>query len=198
MATDLDEIIRNLTGFYDFTGKTIIAVGAGGGQLAGYARAARRVIAVDTDEAALERFAMRVKECGFVGELRLVPEDLLAVRPQGDALLFEFCLHEMSDPVRALDHAAGLAPDVLVIDHVPGSPWVWYAAEEGGVDAGWTAVSRAKVRRQLDFEALQRFADYTELEAKMARQGSTSLERIGSFRAQHAISIPMPYRLALL
>lgn len=198
MATDLDEIIRNLIGFYDFTGKTVVAVGAGGGQLAGYARAARRVIAVDTDEAALERFVMRVKECGFAGELTLVPEDLLTVRPQGDALLFEFCLHEMSDPVRALDHAAGLAPDVLVIDHTPGSPWMWYAAEERGVDAGWTAVSRAKVRRQLDVEAFQGFHDYTELEAKMARQGPTSLERIGSYRTQHAISIPMPYRMVLL
>lgn len=140
----------------------------------------------------------RTKECGFAGELTLVPEDLLAVRPQGDVLLFEFCLHEMSDPAGALDHAAGLAPDVLVIDHAPDSPWVWYAAEERGVEAGWTAVSRSNVRRQLDVEAFQGFHDYTELETKLARQGPTSRERIGSFRGQHAISIPMPYRLALL
>jgi Domain of unknown function (DUF4440) len=49
---------------------------------------------------------------------------------------------------------------------------------------------------QLDVEAFQHFHDYAELEAKMARQGRKSLERIGSYRGQSTISIPMPYRLA--
>jgi hypothetical protein len=32
MATDLNLIITNLLAFYDFTNKTIVSVGAGGGQ----------------------------------------------------------------------------------------------------------------------------------------------------------------------
>lgn len=198
MATDLDEIVSNLTAFYDFTAKTVVAAGAGGGQLAEYARAARRVIAVDPNAAALEQLVARVKERGLADKFTLVPGDLLTFRARGDVVLFEFCLHEMSNPEEALDHAAGLAPDVLVIDHAPDSPWEWYAVEEGGVEAAWTAVARRPVRRQLEVEALQRFHDYAELEAKLARQGKKSLARIGTYRGRHAISIPMPYRLALL
>lgn len=198
MATDLDQIVRNLTGFYDFTGKTVVAVGAGGGQLVEYARAAGAVNAVDPDGAALERLATRLTEGGLADKFSVVQGDLLAVRPQGDVVLFEFCLHEIPDPSLALGHAAQLAPDVLVIDHAPGSPWMWCAAEEGGVEAGWAAVARRAIRRQLDIEAFQRFHAYTELAAKIARQGPTSLERIGSYRSQKTISISMPYRLALL
>jgi hypothetical protein len=33
VATDVQALIRNLTTFYDFSGKSIIHVGAGGGQL---------------------------------------------------------------------------------------------------------------------------------------------------------------------
>jgi len=198
VATDLDAIVRNLSAFYDFTGKTVVAVGAGGGQLAEYARAARDVIAVDPDEAALGRLLVAARARGLAGKFTLVPCDLFAARPRGDVVFFEFSLHEISDPERALDHAAQLAPDVLVIDHAPGSPWEWCAAEERGVEACWTVIARAAVRRQLDHEAFQHFDEYAELEAKMARQGPKSLERIGSYRGQTAISIAMPYRLALL
>jgi hypothetical protein len=104
----------------------------------------------------------------------------------------------MSDPERALNHAQRLGPDVVVIDHAPGSRWSWCAAEEGGVQAGWAAVARRPIRRQLDVQATQHFRDYAELEARMTAQGPTSLERIGDYRGQEAISIPMPYRLALL
>src|SRR5258708_675064 len=114
VATDLDEIVRNLTSFYDFTGKTVAAGGAAGGQLAESLRAACGVIAIDRDEAALERLLVRARERSLAERFTLVPHDLLAVHPRGDVVLFEFCLHEMSDPQRALGHAAGLAPDLLV------------------------------------------------------------------------------------
>lgn len=52
MATDLSAIVRNLTAFYDFAGKTVVAVGAGGGQLAESARSMRHVVAVDRDPSA--------------------------------------------------------------------------------------------------------------------------------------------------
>jgi len=35
MATDLDDIVRNLTTFYDFSAKTAVAAGAGGARMNG-------------------------------------------------------------------------------------------------------------------------------------------------------------------
>ena len=198
MATNVERIVKNLTAFYDFAGRTVVAVGAGGGQLVEYARQTLAVIAVDKDGAAIRRLARRADECGLADRFTLVQGDLLTVRPRGDVVLFEFCLHEMSAPDEALGHAKQLAPDVLVLDHAAGSPWSWCAAEEAGVEAGWAAVARMAVRRGHKVEAFQRFTDYAELEAKMAQQGPTSLERIAPYRAQTAIVIPMPYRLALL
>jgi len=198
VATDIEQIVRNLTDFYDFAGKTVIAVGAGGGQLAEYGRQARLVIGIDKDAAAIERLATRVSERGLAGRFALVHDDLLAVRTSGDVVLFEFCLHEMPEPARALDHAALLARDVLVIDHAPGSQGEWYAAEEHGVEAAWAAVGQTAVRRRRDVEAFQRFNDFAELGARLAQQGPTSEARILSFRGQQPIAIPMPYRLALL
>jgi ubiquinone/menaquinone biosynthesis C-methylase UbiE len=198
MATDLGQIVRNLAAFYDFAGKTVVDVGAGGGQLVEYARAAARVIAVDRDAAALQRLAARLAECGLEGTFTLLEGDLLALRPRGDVVLFEFCLHQMPDPHRALAHARGLAPDVVVMDHAPGSAWEWYAAEDRRVEAAWRAVERAGTRREQDVDAVQRFPDHAALEARLATQGPLSHERIGRFRGQEAIAIAMPYRLALL
>ena len=84
------------------------------------------------------------------------------------------------------------------MDHAPGSRWSWCAAEERLVDGAWAAVGQRPVRRQADVEAVQRFRDYAELEARLAAQPPESRERIRAYRAGGEISIPMPYRLALL
>jgi predicted RNA methylase len=190
--------VANLVAFYDVADKTVVVVGAGGGQLIEYVRSARCVTAVDRDEAAIERLAARARETGLADRFTLVTSDFLDVRPRGDAVLFEFCLHMMMEPQRALAHAAELAPEVVVIGHAPGSRWSWYAAEDKGVEAAWKAAEERQIRRRRDVEAFQHFQDYAELEARLANQGSTSLERISPLRGQTAISIPMPYRLALL
>jgi predicted RNA methylase len=54
MATDIQKIIDNLTVFYDFSGKNVIHVGAGGGQIIAYAHLAKSVLAMDTDADAVE------------------------------------------------------------------------------------------------------------------------------------------------
>jgi predicted RNA methylase len=90
VATDARQIVANLTAFYDFTGKAVIAVGAGGGQLAEYARTTRRVVAVDRDRAAIERLAARARECGLAERFIFVPRDFFEVRTPGDMVLFEF------------------------------------------------------------------------------------------------------------
>jgi predicted RNA methylase len=198
MATNIEEIVRNLTGFYGFAGKTVIVVGAGGGQLVEYTREARRVIAVDRDPIAIEGLTKRLDECGLTDRFTVVHSDLLTVQTSGDVVVFEFCLHEMKDPEQALRHAGQLARDVIVIDHAPGSRWMFYAAEEDGVEAAWSALGRRAIRRRLDVEGGQRFHDYAELAAKMAQQGPKSLERIRPYQGQEGIAIPMPYRLALI
>lgn len=198
MATDTRQITSSLAAFYDFADRTVVDVGAGGGQLVEYARPARAVIAVDRDGAALARLAARLAECGLAGKFTLVESDVADVAAKGDVVLFEFCLHEMPDPERALAHARTLAPDVVVIDHAPGSPWSWLAAEGDQVDAAWKAVERHVLRRQRLVVAWQHFRDYDELAAKMAGQGPESLRRMRSHRGQANIAIPMPYRLALL
>ncbi len=114
------------------------------------------MIAVDQDPGALERLRARLLELGLGDSFDLVHGNLLTVRTSGDVVLFEFCLHEMPDPARAL------------------------------------------VRSQRDAEAFQRFDDFAQLEARLAQQGATSLARIASLRGERPITIPMPYRLALL
>jgi predicted RNA methylase len=189
--------VANLVAFYDVADKTVVVVGAGGGQLIEYVRSARRVIAVDRDEAAVERLAARARETGLADGFTFVTSDFLDVRPRGDVVLFEFCLHMMAEPRRALAHGAELAPEAVVIGHSPGSRWSWYAAEDKGVEAAWKAAEERHIRRSRDIEAFQHFQDYAELEARLANQGPKSLERINVLRGQTAISIPMPYRLAL-
>ena len=176
----------------------MIEVGAGGGQLVEFARPARRVIAVDYDAAALERLRARLAESGLAEKYEIFQSDFLTLREAGDVVLFEFCLHQMSNPRRALAHAAQLAADVLVLDHAPGSRWSWLAAEDGDVERAWTAVAQRPVRRQTDIDGLQSFGTYADLETRLAAQPPASHDRIATYRGQDAIAIPMPYRLALL
>jgi methyltransferase family protein len=198
VATDLESIVRELTSFYDVADKKVVVIGAGGGQLVEFVRPARQVIAVDRDVAALERLAARLEERGLAAKFTRIPSDVLEVCEPGDVVYLEFCLHQMPDPGRALEHAATLAPDVLVIDHAPGSPWSWCAAEERPVEAAWQAVERRAIRRLHTVLGEQRFPDHAALAARLSAQGPLSLERIGVYRGRTPIAIPMPYRLALL
>ncbi|HEY6930128.1 MAG TPA: class I SAM-dependent methyltransferase [Thermoanaerobaculia bacterium] len=198
MATDVSRIVANLAAFHDLADQIVVAVGAGGGQLVEYARPVRRLIAVDRDEAAIERLAARARDSGLSDKFVPVKSDFLHTQPRGDVVLFEFCLHQMAEPDRALEHASRLAPEVLVLDHAPHSEWSWCAGEEKIVAAAWRAVASRTVRRQQDYDATQRFTDFAELEARLSQQGPESRGRIERYRGQTAISIPMPYRLALL
>src|SRR5882672_2122131 len=137
MPTDLDLIVANLTSFHDFSGKIVIHVGAGGGQLIGYAASCRKVVAVDNDPSALERLEQRVADLALQTTVSVVACDFYDLELPGDVVLFEFCLHEMRDPVAAIDLARAMAEDVVVIDHLPESRWSWYANEEKAVARTW-------------------------------------------------------------
>jgi len=69
----------------------------------------------------------------------------------GKVVYFEFCLHEMADPMKALAHARTLAPDIVVLDHSPGSAWAFHAAEEEKVRRSSEAMERFGIHRRENF-----------------------------------------------
>jgi tRNA A58 N-methylase Trm61 len=198
MATDIKTIIANLLAFYDFRDKTIISVGAGGGQLIEYGRTAGKVIAVDNDPSAMEKLRENLKLSGLEDKFTTVLEDFDRTASRGDAVLFEFCLHEMSDPEAAVKHARSLAPDVIIFDHWPGSEWSTIAAEEAKVAAGWQALMHFAMKKEQKHDAVQVFKDYEELYTKVKGQGETSIARIAKYKGKTDIVIPMSYGLVLI
>ncbi|HEY3381230.1 MAG TPA: methyltransferase domain-containing protein [Vicinamibacterales bacterium] len=195
MATDAGAILKNLLGFYDFDGKTIVAAGAGGGQLAGYASRARRVVAVDPDALAIERLAEAAERLGIADRFEYVTGTFEACDVRGDVVLFEFCLHEMADPAVSLAHALSLAPDIVVVDHLAGSAWAYCGDEDEKAARSWRAVEAIGIADRAVFEAEQHFRDFEELNNRLLGQGAESLRRIQPFRGDTDIVIPMVYAI---
>ncbi len=200
MATDYALITRNLLSFHDLDGKTLVSIGAGGGQFIGYGRPARGVVAVDRDADALDRLRAAVDQGGLGHKFAYVLGDFLAMDlpARGDVALFEFCLHEMADIELALARAASLAPEVVVLDHGRASEWARCVDEEIKVDRLWKTLERVGLARHQEFSAVQRFADHAELLARVESQGATAIRRVAKFRGQTDIVIPMTYELALI
>lgn len=198
MPTDISQILANLTSFYLFRGKRVVHVGVGAGSLLGYASSAQTVYAVDNDTSVTSLLQRRVVSEGLEDTVSVVTRDFFEVVLPSDVVLLEFCLHEMEEPDRAIRHARSLAPDVVVIDHLPTSNWLWYANETTGAANAWAAVSAGGPREMQSYEAWQRFDDYETLQAKFSALGQTSRERIAELASQSTIVIPMPYGIALL
>ncbi len=196
MATDISLILERLLDFFDFSGKCVLAVGAGGGQMAGYARTMRKVLAVDRDLAAMQQLREAADRLGLQDKFEYWAGDFSDCDRRGDVVLFEFCLHEMEDPAIALAKAALLAPELVVIDHAPGSRWVYFTAEDEKVTRSWQALASLPIARQCSYSAEQHFNDYGELLAKVKSQGDESVRRIEQYRGQTNIVIPMTYALA--
>jgi len=198
MAADYERMVADLLAFYDFKGKTVLWVGAGGGQLAEWVRAAGRVQALDCDPRSLETLRQGLQSAGLEDKVSLILGDFYAVDVQADVVLFEFCLHEMADPGAALQRALAMAPDVVVFDHWPGSEWSYIAGEEAKVAASWAALRRIPVVKTQSYETVQVFRDSAQLYEKVKGQGEPSLSRIAAFEGKTDIRIPMSYGLALV
>ena len=198
MATDLARIVESIRSCYAFEGVSLVAVGAGGGQLVDVYRDARRVIAIDTDAEAVARLEARLRSTGIRGRFELVAGDFLACTGRVDAVLFEFSLHEMPDPLGALEHARALGTDIVIADHAPDSRWAWHAAEEDKVAAAWAAVERLGAKHARDFGGEQVFEDRAALEARLASQGPEARRRAGELPASGEVRIPMKHRVAVL
>jgi hypothetical protein len=200
VAVDYRELSRQLTRFYDFTDKVVLYVGAGGRQLFDLGTRTKKTIAIEQDSEALRQLQANIAAGEVQNCVEVVAssfEEVAACR--GDVVYFEFCLHEMADPSGALVHARSLAPDIVIFDHLADSPWSFYAAEDEQVRRAGEAAERFGIRRREKFETMQRFADYSELYAKLDSQGPIATERAWrDFDGRANIAIPVRYYLALL
>ncbi len=92
MATDIGMILQRLLAFFDFSGKSVLVVGAGGGQFAEYARSMRKVIAIDRDLAAMRQLQEAVARLNLQNRFEYWVGDFADCDRRGDVVLFEFCL----------------------------------------------------------------------------------------------------------
>jgi len=198
MVVDRSGLTANLTKFYDFKGKSALCVGAGGGLLLDPASGVARVVAIDRDVELLQGFRTesRAKWAGVA--MRFVPRKFETVQLRGDVVYFEFCMHQMENPRQALEHARSLAPDIVVIDHLPGSKWVYYWAGEDEVLESAKVMKSFGIRRQQTFTTEQLFEDWKALAARLSGEGEESRRRVLELKGTRGVRIPMDYSLCLL
>ena len=178
MATDISKILNHLYEFYDFTNRIIITVGAGGGQFIEYGRESKNVLAIDYDKEALDKLKDNLIKSGLENKFTLIHTDFIFSHLQGDIVMFEFCLHEMENPEIALKHALTMAPEVIIVDHWPGSEWAFIGNEEEKIMKSWETLKQIHLKKFQKFDTVQFFHDYEELYQKVKPQGLTSIERI--------------------
>jgi hypothetical protein len=198
LAVDYGKLTENLGRFYDFTGKVVLFVGAGGRQLFDPSTRVKKLVAIDQDVESLKELKTNIAAKGMHDSVDVIGSSFEDVTLSGDVVYFEFCLHEMVEPLKALTHARSLAPDIVVFDHSPRSDWAFHAAEEDKVRRSAEAVKRFGLRRRSTFRTEQRFQDQAELLVKVAGQGAMAIERAQRFAGVRNIVIPMSYELALL
>lgn len=197
MPTDIQAILKNLSSCYQFKDKSVIHVGAGGGQLIGYATEVRSVVAVDPELSAVDRLRSALALVPFRNRFTVVHGEFGTHLGSADVVFFEFCLHEIPEPQTALQDAKAIAPDVIVIDHDPESRWAWHTAETEKALNSWAAVEKNPIRLNRYFTGMQRFADVAELLQKVSGQGDSAISRAKQLSDHAPIEIEMKYRIAV-
>ncbi len=197
MATDIQAILKNLSSCYQFRDKSVIHVGAGGGQFLGYAADVRSVIAVDPEISAVNQLRSALVSLPFRDRFRVVQGEFGPHLGGADVVFFEFCLHEISEPQIALRDAKVIAPDVVVIDHDPESRWAWHTAETEKARNSWAAVEKYPMRVDRRFTGVQLFADVSALLQKVGVLGEPAVSRAQQYSGARSIEIEMKYRIAV-
>lgn len=195
MVKDIQKIIDNLLAFYDFKDKTIISVGAGGGQFVAYGYVAKKVIAIDNDKEALNRLKSALQKKNLLDKFTLIHSDFNQAKVTGDVVLFEFCLHEMKNPQQMIHHAHQLAKDIVVIDHGLQSQWAYIANENSKASQSWKEITQNTLLKQKTYKTEQLFDNYKQLYQKIQVQGPISIARISKFPKETPLSIPMEYTI---
>ena len=198
MAVDASTIVKNLLSFYDFKDKTIISVGAGGGQFIEYARNAKKVYAVDNDKTALNRLNDNLIKANLEDKFTLIHSEFENIKLSANVILFEFCLHEMKDPKATIDQALTMADDIMISDHWPDSEWAYLVDEKEKVINSWSALNSYEFKKIQRYNTVQKFIDYEELFRKVKGQGERTIKRIEKYVNQKNYEIPMSYGFALI
>ena len=194
----LTTVNNNLLDFYDFNNKIILAVGAGGGQIIEYGFKARKIIAIDNNEEAINKLHNKLLQTGLSDKYSIIHSDFLQTTLTGDLVFFEFCLHEMIDPRIAIEHAFKLAPEILIADHCPGSEWAFITDEDKKISRSWNELGLYNIKTIRRYNTFQFFTDYDELLQKVKGQGMNSINRIKRYKNKKNISISMQNGFALI
>jgi len=198
MSTDLQIMVNNLCEFYDFTDEVVLSVGAGGGQLYEYAFSTWHVIAVDNDINGIERLKESLLKEGILDTFTLVHSDFYDFKAEGDLLMFDYCLHEIPDPEKAIHHALTMSSRILINDHWPDSEWAYITNEDVKVKRCWQAIEKFRIRKIQRYDTSQFFYDYEGLFQKVKNQGNNSIERIKKYKGKKDFKIPMSYVFVLI
>ncbi len=198
MAVDASAIVKNLLAFYNFKDKTIISVGAGGGQFIEYARNAKKVYAVDNNKTALNTLSNNLTKVNLDHKFALIHSEFENIKLSADVVLFEFCLHEMKDPKASINQALALANDVMISDHWPDSEWAYLVDEKEKTTNSWSALNTFEFKKIQRYNTVQKFVDYEELFQKVKGQGETTIKRIEKYIDRKNYEIPMSYGFALI
>ncbi len=105
-----------------FMKKTVLHVGAGIGQLIGYATTASHLFAVENNKGTCQILRNRIDQEKLTQKVSVIEEDFYNLSTKADVVLFEYCLHEMINPAVAAKKAKSIAKEVVVIDHQEDSP----------------------------------------------------------------------------
>ena len=190
MVVNSSELTANLTKFYDFQGKSALCVGAGG--LArpavercvegGCHRPRRRGSPQVPDR-------LRTEWAGI--PIRFVSHKFETAKPRGDVGYFEFCMHQMQSPRRVFEHVRSIAKDIVAIDHLPGSNWVYCWAGEDTVLRSTNALESFGIRRRQTLAAGQRFEEGQALAARLSGEGEESRRRVSEVKGSKDVLVRM-------
>lgn len=197
MVVDRDELTANLTKFYNFRGKKVLYVGCGLGQLLPPESGVASVVGIDRDANALKAFRNVAKTKWAGIPITFVPHKFETVNHHGDVAYFEFCMHQMEDPRRTLELARSLARDIVIMDHLPGSKWVYYWAGEDEVSRSTKAIESFGIRRKKILVTEQKFDDEKALARRLDRVGREAKRRILELKDAKDIRMRMDYGLFL-
>lgn len=192
------ELSANLARFYDFRGRSVLYVGAGLDQILRPSCGVASVVAIDRDPASLEGFRKEAPTVWAGIPVQFIPRSFEAVETRGDAVYFEFCMHYMKDPTETLKRARSLAEDIVIMDHLPDSKWVYYWAGEEAVSRSTGAIEAFGVRRRQALVAEQRFEDWRALADRLKDEGAESKRRVLELEGAKDIRMRMDYCLYLL
>jgi predicted RNA methylase len=195
MAVNSIELINNIDSFIDFSNRSVLIIGAGGGQLVGYAANAKQIIAVDNDENSINQLRERVSKTMLKDKYSYIVNDFFNVTCKADILVFEFSLHEIPDIKKAIEHGKELAPQVIVFDHCKESEWLYIVQEEGKIENEDNILEKMNVKKAKQYSTMQSFNEYEDLKKKVEIQGEESIKAIHKYITTKNIEIDMKYKL---